>query len=335
MVRRGISHLVLIVLAVLTWARSLPLQPDPFITLTISPERLPPPAVMARYLGPFALEGAWHLQSGNEMFFGYSALVPQPDGALLAFNDAGATLRFAPPGTNARHPVEARWIRMKKGVRAKSAQDVESAVAAPDGGYWLGLESTNQIVRIDAALVETGRVAPRLMRGWGDNTGPEAMARLADRRFVVIREVTTSLFEPRRHAAVLFDSDPIEGAASQRFWFDGADNFSVVDMTLLPDGRALILMRRLIWPFPMRFAGRIVIADTRHIRAGGTWRSIPLASLASTLPVDNFEAIAAVPRPDGRVTVWLMSDDNRMRTLQRTLLWELSVDPAALPWPRD
>jgi len=324
----------MLVLVWLTWARTpverLGLDPRlQFVALPPLPQKQ-----RAAYLGPFQLEGMWQLRTRNALFYGYSALVPERDGQLLAVNDNGGVIRFAPPGQRpyASAPME---IRFSKGVRSKSARDSESVMHDPvTGAYWLGLEGSNQIVRLDRAFHETGRVAPAGMRGWGVNTGPEAMARLPDGRFVAIREITTSIWEDRRHEAFVFDGDPIEHPVGRRFEFDAPDNFSVVDMTVLPDGRALILLRRLLWPLPMRFAGRIVIADTAQVQAGGVWRSLPVASLASVLPVDNFEGITAVPQPDGRLTVWLISDDNNMRTLQRTLLWKLSVDPRHLPWPR-
>ncbi|MEJ2409763.1 MAG: esterase-like activity of phytase family protein [Novosphingobium sp.] len=304
------------------------------LRVRVVPIALPPKHTLQAYLGAFRLEGGWQLKSRNDMFFGYSSMVPQPDGRILALNDAGDYLRFSPPGVLPPR-LQIGGIGFREHVGGKKYRDVESVAHDPvTGRYWLGLESRNMIVRTDARLVEEAGVAPRAMAGWGLNTGPEALARLPDGRFVTIREVTRSLFDPRLHEAVLFDGDPVEHPDGHRFLFEGPDNFSVVDMALLPDGRALILMRRLLWPLPMRFAGRIVVADTRQIRPGKVWHSLPLASLASVLPVDNFEAIGVVPRPDGRVTVWLMSDDNGMRVWQRTLLWKLSVDPRRLPWPK-
>lgn len=297
---------------------------------------LPLPDAKARkaYLGPFHMEGAWQIKSRYPQVFGYSALVPLPDGQLVAFNDSGHTLTFAPPGVTGA-PPRRHVIDFDRSANEKMARDVESATRDPaTGRYWLGLEARNSIVRLSAKGISTGEVRPRAMHEWGTNTGPEALARLPDGRFVAIREIPPSLLESRLHDAVLFSGDPIEHPTPQRFQFDGPDNFSVVDMAVLPDGRALILMRRLLWPLPMRFAGRIVIADTAQIRPGQVWHSVPLASIASVLPVDNFEGIAAVPRPDGRITVWVISDDNAMHKLQRTLLWKLSVDPKALPWPR-
>ncbi|WP_255405894.1 esterase-like activity of phytase family protein [Novosphingobium sp. CF614] len=308
-----------------------PICRDPRVSVV--PLTMPPARMLAPFLGPFHLEGAWQLESRDSKFFGYSSMVPLPDGRILAINDAGGYMRFSPPGAKPSVP-QLRWIKFGPHGRDNSYHDVESVAHDPASGrYWLGLEGRNAIFRLNARLVEEARIKSPAMAGWALNTGPEALARLPDGRFVTIREITRSWRDSRLHEAVVFDGDPILHPDGRKFLFDGPDNFSVVDMALLPDGRALILMRRLLWPLPMRFAGRIVIADTARIRPGHVWHSIPLASLASVLPVDNFEAIGLVPQPDGRVAVWLMSDDNRMRRLQRTLLWKLSVDPRRLPWP--
>lgn len=334
--RRSIIILIAPLLLWTTWGRS-PRLPQPTrvpLIDAIVPIALPPVSVTSRYLGPLQLEGAWQIRSRHPRVFGYSALTAEPTGRLLALNDSGEILSFIPPP--AKQP-EARNIKLRFRPRpgAHWVRDTESTTVDPaTGTRWAGIEGSNMIVRFSSQLRETGVAAPAAMRDWGRNTGAEAMARLADGRFVTIREIPPSIAESRLHDAVLFEGDPVQHPDGRRFQFDGPDNFSVVDMAMMPDGRALILMRRLLWPLPMRFAGRIVIADTARIRAGQVWHSAPLASLASTLPVDNFEAIAAVPAQDGRLTVWIMSDDNKMRILQRTLLWKLSVDPAKLPWPK-
>ncbi|WP_333605536.1 esterase-like activity of phytase family protein [Novosphingobium sp.] len=332
--RRNIAlSTLLAVLLVLTWGRGHMPRPDENLRISAVPVAMPPPRVLARYLGPFRFEGAWHLISRDWRFFGYSSMLPQPNGDILAVNDAGGYLRFSPPAAAAHRP-QAGWFSFRDDKTDKLAHDSESvAYDSRTGRYWLGLEGQNAIVRFDARMEEEARVRPRTMARWGNNTGPEAMARLPDGRFITIREVTRSWGEARLHEGVVFDGDPTVHRDGHKFLFDGPDNFSVVDMALLPDGRALILMRRFLWPLPMRFAGRIVIADTAQLRPGRIWHSIPLASLAAVLPVDNFEAIGVVPQSDHRIVIWLMSDDNDMRVLQRTLLWKLSVDPRQLPWP--
>lgn len=333
--RRNIALLIpLLALLVATWGHEAPDRGRQDQRLTITRLKLPPQKVLSSYLGPFRLDAAWQMTSPDNRFEGYSSIVRQPDGRMLAFSDKGKYLRFSFPGSTAK-AMAPEFGTAKFGPKLRpSFRDVESvAYDASSQRYWLGVEGSNAIIKLNGDFEEMAEFRPVQMEDWGPNTGPEAMTRLPDGRFVVIREITQSWQESRLHQAVLFDGDPIEHPAGHRFPFDGPDNFSVVDMALLPDGRALILMRRLLWAFPMRFAGRIVIADPAQIRPGKIWHSVPLASLASVLPVDNFEAIAVVPESDDKVTVWLMSDDNGMRILQRTLLWKLTVDPTKLPWP--
>lgn len=330
--RRTIALLLpLLVLLAITWGHAPPAERDRDMRVRLIPLPLPPREQLAPFLGPFRLEAAWRIESGHYLASGFSAMVTEPQGRILAFSDAGGTMRFAPPGAAPLEP-EMGWINFRPKRPAFLYRDVESVAHDPaTGRYWLGIEGRNEIVRTDAGLVKKRQVKPAAMAGWGKNAGSEAMLRLADGRFVVIRETTRSLLDSRLHEAVLFAGDPTLHPDGRKFLFEAPDNFSVVDMALLPDGRALILMRRLLWPLPMRFAGRIAVADPALIRPGRVWRSTQVAALASVLPVDNFEAIGVAPGPAGRVTVWLLSDDNHMRFLQRTLLWKLSVDPRRLP----
>ena len=159
------------------------------------------------------------------------------------------------------------------------------------------------------------------------------MARLRDGRFLLLREASRGWSGNQGHEALAFDGDPLSAARARSFVLGGIPNFNPTDMAQLPDGRVLVLMRRLVWPLPARFAGRIAIGDPREIREGKIWRVTEVAKLTSTLPVDNFEGITTEARPDGRVAVWLISDDNGS-AFQRTLLWRLSVDPDALPGKR-
>lgn len=330
--RRTIALLTLLLLVtVTTWTRSERVLIQPDKTLTFQPLPLPPRHILAAHLGPFQLEGAWQVKLGSWLFGGYSALLPLPDGRLLAISDGGRYLAFAPPGSGRR--AKPRFgVFLKQPMGNKSAVDIESAARDPRSGtLWLGLEGENAIVRMTPRWVERRRVKPPAMSGWGLNSGAEAMARLRDGRFVVLREAPQQWWRARRHEGLIFAGDPTrKPKAVRRFVFDGPANFDPVDMVQLPDGRMLVLMRTLAWPAPQRFAGRLAIGNVEGIAPGATWRVREVARIASSLPIDNFEAMAVTPRADGRLTVWLMSDDNQAR-LQRTVLWKLAVDPAVLP----
>ncbi|MCB2061067.1 MAG: esterase-like activity of phytase family protein [Novosphingobium sp.] len=328
--RRILALLILVAaLAPGTWLREALRPPSYTLDLRFVPVPLPPETELARHLGPFHLEAAWELESSHEDFGSYSALVPLGDGRLLAFSDRGFMLRFSPPGSPASQPFTGP-IRRGTSMLKKN-RDAEAATIDPTTGtIWIGWEYRNAISRLDRTLSGFRTIEPPAMHDWGDNSGPEAIVRLADGRFLVLREGFDGLLEDRRHQALLFAGDPVAGILPEVFDFAGSRGFSPTDMAPLPDGRVLILMRKLVWPFPPRFAGRIVLADPAAIRAGRTWRCIEMAKLASVLPVDNFEGMAVEPRKDGRLTVWLISDDNSA-ALQRALLWKLALDPADLP----
>ncbi|MBV1916720.1 MAG: esterase-like activity of phytase family protein [Sphingomonadaceae bacterium] len=283
-------------------------------------------------LGPFQLERAWRIDSRNQYFGGYSALLALSDGQLLTLSDNGATLHFTPPERAFVEPSVGALIKAPNGQKA--TRDVESVTADLSAGQaWAGLESENSIMRFHYAHREFSLgevVQPAGMADWGNNSGPESLVRLRDGSFLVLREGFSGFFERRRHAAIRFAADPVEDPVGEPFILVGPEGFSPTDMAQLPDGRVLVLFRRLLWPVPAKFAGALAIGDPRTIRRGKPWQVRQLASWATELPGDNFEGIAIEPGKDARLTVWLISDDNRA-AFQKTMLWKLSVDPADLP----
>lgn len=328
--RRVLLVLLLILgLAPGTWFHQPADLWNPTASLRFAEVPLPPKAVLAQHLGAFELERAWSLTSDYSAFGGYSALLPRPGGRLMAIADNARRFEFSPPGVPYAPSISAEVLPGFERIRIN--RDTEAATQDPaTGTVWVAREDSNAISRIDPAFRGFANIRPLAMRDWPYNVGPEAMVRLHDGRFIVLREGFERFFESRLHDAVLFPRDPLLGDKTAQFKFAGSPNFSVTDMAQLPDGRVLILMRRLLWPFPLHFAGRIMIADPKEIRPGKVWQSTEVAKLTSTLPVDNFEGMAIEPRADGRVTVWLISDDNHAAT-QRTLLWKMVVDPARLP----
>lgn len=309
----------------------MPPKPTPVFYIAVTPIPLPARDRIAPRMGAFRLEEIWQLRSASRMFGGYSALLSENGKDLLAFSDSGLLLRFTPPGRNGPPPEASR---LDLGTpRPLNNSDLESATRDPRSGqFWFGIESRNQIVRMTRNFRRTGIATPRAMAHWGDNTGPESLVRLHDGRFLTVREVPDAAFGATGNQGLLFDGDPVERDTPLHFTFDGPHNFSVTDMAQMPDGRVLILMRRVVWPLPIRLAGRIAIGDPREIREGGVWYVREIARLSTDLPVDNFEGLTIEPQGDGKLVVWIISDDNHA-VLERTLLWKMRVDPADLPWP--
>jgi len=269
--------------------------------------------------------GAWHLTSPNDHFSGYSALLPMGDGTLLALSDHGRQLRFAPPGAPPRTPSLGLFARLDDDD--KRQLDLEAATLDPaTGTLWAAYEFANRIERYDTDFVPAGSIRPMEMRGWPSNRGPEAMVRLGDGRFIVLAEGSPRWFA-EEVPGLLFPGDPVRAARPERFRFRGPEDFVPVDMAQMPDGRVLILLRAVRWNLPPHFEGKLVVADPAEIAPGQPWPWREIAHLAEPLPMDNYEGLTVEPAGDGKLALWLISDDNRswfQRTLLLKLLWRPS-----------
>ncbi len=215
-------------------------------------------------------------------------------------------------------------------ARLKANRDVESATRDPaTGRIWIGMEGRGAIVRHGPALDrEQFREVPE-MRVWPQNSGPEAMVRLTDGRFVALCECNPGWSQGGTHPALLFNGDPASGAAAQPFTLAGVDGYRPTDMAQLPDGRVLILARQLVWPVPARFAVKILIADPVEIAPGMVWQAREVADLSAPWPTDNYEGLAIERQADGTLIAWIISDENAAVT-QRVLLLKVRIDESKL-----
>jgi hypothetical protein len=295
-------------------------------------------AFETRSLGPFRLVNAWTIEDRSGRFGSYSGLVALGGGRLLTVSDTGLSLEFSAPGASDRRRSVGGSVVYPSADKYR--QDAEAATLDPDTGQiWVAFEFSNIVARFEnrhGKLVKSKAAAhPPAMSAWGNNSGPESLARLPDGRFLAIREGFTAMFERRLHQAVLFAADPVEHPdAATRFSFVGPEGYSPTDATSLPDGRVLVLLRRVDWPMPPRFGGAIAIGDPRAIRRNREWPVRVLATWRGGLPVDNFEGLAIEPTDEATgeepLTLWVISDDNRA-SLQRSVLWKLRFDLADLP----
>ena len=192
-------------------------------------------------------------------------------------------------------------------------------------------EDRRAIGRFDPALRRESRVYPRAVQGWSAQFGGESLVRLSDGSLLITSEAF--LDTDTDHQTLSFAADPgthpgtvapLPGVLHM------APGYRPTDMAQLPDGRVLVLMRKLLWPLPMRYSCRIALADPAELARTGQWTARDLARLDPPLPTDNYEGLAVRPRADGKLDVWVISDDNQAST-QRTLLLGLELDPARLP----
>ncbi len=268
----------------------------------------------------FTRAGVWELTSPNMMFGGYSALILS-DAAQTAraFSDRGTMMTFALPGSASVSDVQFADIR-DRGRLSSAVPDVEAATRDPEtGDYWLAFENRHAVIRYShGGGLEALREPPE-WRGWPANSGAEAMARLPGGRFLVLPE--------RSNYGLIYPSDPIRVGEPLRFTIAMPDDFAPTDLAALPDGRVLVLMRRVEWGWPP-FTAALGIADPRELEEGDTLEVVQLLDLDALLPRENYEGLAVQPQADGSYALWIIADDN-LASFQRTLLARLVWDGRA------
>lgn len=311
---------VILGLAPSTWLRTHVPPPEEIAAVAI--RALP---IGIAEAGELRLVGQWELSSPSVDFGGFSALLPRPDGSFLALSDLGMALAFPHPDQASAGRLPARLAPAGERRYVKSAADIEAAAQSSDGNMlWLAFEGSNRVQRSNASWGEARSVRPPAMQHWPANSGAEAMARLEDGRFIVIGE-GMSWSEPSV-PALLFAGDPVEGGESAEFRFTPPGGYRPSDMALLPDSRALILLRGVELALPPRFTSRLVLADPATIEAGGDWQWHELPRFPEGMVRENYEGLTVLPRAAGGFTLWLISDDNRA-AFQRTMLVELEWVP--------
>lgn len=325
--RKLFTFLVLLPLAVLVWATQ---RKDPFTfdRRVVVTDLLPGiPVAERKQLGPFVLQQAWLLEGADHRFGGYSALVPQ-DGGLLAISDRNRTLSIPlslTPGaftSSMPNMVVQRWPDGHTIV----GFDTESVVRDPaDGSLWTGLEDDWRVVRTDPRTGATNLIPVNETRDWPRNGGAEAMARLPDGRWIMLCE-SCGTGRGGLHLGLLFKGRPGLSTA-QKFGFIVPAGFDPVDAVPLPDGRLLILVRKLGFS-PPGFSARIVLADLSRLDPRRPLPTTELARLEGPAMRENWEGMALTPGTDG-LSLWLVSDANAS-TFQQTRLLRLWFDPAAL-----
>jgi hypothetical protein len=283
--------------------------------------------------GDLTLTGAWELSSSHGWFGGFSALAAGDDAALIAGTDRGWLLDLDLAG-DAPGAVPGSYRFAGKRTRGrKEIVDLEALARDPASGtLWAAFEGDNVIARYAPGGATTWR-APPAMKRWSGNSGPETMLRLTDGRFVVLAEGPEKGSQTV-HEGLLFPRDPVDGAAPVSFRFIAPADYDPVDATQVPDGRVLILLRRVEYALPARFDTAIAIADPRTITAGAAWRAPVIQRINGGVFADNFEGIAYLPsaRDPARGSIWVISDDN-FSVFQRSLLVRFDWNGASAPTP--
>ncbi len=275
-------------------------------------------------VGALTFLNAWELRSDNSNFGGISALVVTNEKRFLAVSDAGTLIGFTLGHTKR---MEDSFIADLPGAFGENIdyrdRDSEGMAYDPASGrIWISYEARHAIRRLSPSI---GRIdgIKRLTftNGWKANGGVEAIARLPDGRFVIFAE--THQRPDGSNSAYLYSGDPIEaGSQATPFGYRAPKGYRPTDATTLPDGRLLILNRRI--GLPDGFSAKLAILDPADIETDKAIALNVIATLASPLLVDNMEGLA-ITQEDGRIIVWIMSDDN-FTALQRTILMKFALN---------
>ncbi len=303
-----------------TWLRSV--MPDRYSAdVTFAPMPFD-----GRERGGLAVTGLWQLRGAGDNFGGYSAMVLYGTEAIRLFSDKGFLLTFPRPGVPHSDPIPIGSRQpYPTGIPLLDLLDIESATMSPETGqYWVGYEARHTIYRYGADGTPEANVEPVFARHWRKNGGIEALVRMRSGVFLAFRETAPDLFR--------YQGDPTQGAVPERFAVAWPGDFHPTDAGELPDGRVLVLLRKVAWHLPP-FESLLVMIDPGQLDQARPLPVTILARIEDRLPRDNWEALAVEPgaRTD-QVGLWLASDDNRS-VMQRSLLAQvrLSVPPRAAP----
>lgn len=294
-------------------------------------------------LGSITLLNAWRLDSRNAHFHGFSALAylggaDKGGGRLLAGSDRGRLLTMPlPQNADPQTSIFSFFAGTRGGPRILvdlEALEYDTAT----GRVWGAYEQNGGIQRFSLNNPEQAPDGVNIpaMKGWAENGGAETMVRLDDGRFIIIAESGYS----NRRPGLLFAGDPLKNDTPVKFRFVPPDGYSPVDATVLPDGRVMILVRRVVWGIPPRFATALVLADPEKIEEGEAWSGTIVARIEGPDLDENFEGIAAVPQSDRTnlandiasdtaLELYLIADDNQS-LFQDTLMLRLGWEPARI-----
>ncbi len=311
------------------------IDPDPEqVTITLTPL-----AEREGIGGQLVVTGAWEIISTHPFFGGFSTLLDAGGGAheegLLAGTDRGwlLTIPIVAGEPDTAQSQYSDYATAAPGLFPLT--DLEAMTRDPASGtLWTSYESLNTIQRevlhgstlVSAAAHTITRRAPPEMRNWSANSGAETLERLADGSFLILSESPVGDEWPNR-PGLLFAGDPIEQTDPIEFVIDTPPKFSPVDATALPDGRVLVLLRRVQLSIPAAFDAAIMLADPRTISQDGVWSGEIITRFEGPLYGENFEGIAYVPKADGAGDIYVIADDN-LSVFQRSLMVRLAWPPA-------
>lgn len=303
--------------------RKLEIDADPVPLYAADPD--------TRDVGRLRYRAGFHLRAPAEEFGGFSGLVIDPAGRLIAVSDRGywlaAELRHAPDGTlEGFGPGRLAPLLDDDGrpVDGRDRRDAEELLALPGEGFLVSFEGDHRLVLYprDGVAGLRGRPVARPfpveIGGLEPNSGMEALARLPDGRLVVFAEHQGIGGTVRGWVG-----DP-GGSSWQDFTLRLEPGFVPTGAAALPTGDVLLLERRYSKEDGTRV--RLGVLRAADLLSGVVLVPQELAYLEPPITLDNLEAVAVARGPRDETFVYLLSDDN-LSPDQRTLLLQFELLP--------
>jgi hypothetical protein len=288
-----------------------PVAAGPAIRVHARPVPLDTSDLARTKVGRFTYAGGLALTSPDtSRLHGLSDLKVWPDGRLLSVSDEGDLFeaRLVLDGAGRLAGVAHGRLTALAGedgrplpALGKDEADAEGIAELPDGDRLVSLERDDRILLYPAAGGPPRRVTSP-PETYPNNLGMEAIAADPDAgadAYVVGGEASGQTWICRLSA-------PCE----RSFKVQKPQEAGLSALAVLPGGRRAYLLRSFSPLTGVRVTLRMVDA------AGATLDEL---KLAAPLTVDNYEGVAALPRPDGSVRVYILADDNFSK-LERTLL---------------
>jgi hypothetical protein len=322
--RRLFQFLILVPLVALSTGGIRLIYRNNSQNIALHPLPLFPDARKDQRVGALTFLNAWELGSGNFNFGGLSALVALNDGRFIGLSDAGSMIGF---GLTQDAKADRPFIAALPGAFGRNVsfkdRDTEGMTYDPQTGrIWVSYESNPAIRRFPSSMARVDGVArPAIIRKWQGNSGGEAFVRLTDGRFLLFSEEQE--LPDGSMDAIAFSGDPVEPATTAfRFSYRPPAGYLATDATALPDGRVLLLNRRIA--FPDGFSAKLTVLDPAEIEQGVPIKGRTIATLKAPLLVDNMEGIT-LTREGKKIIVWMISDNN-FNIFQRTVLMKFTLD---------
>ena len=302
------------------------------VPVTVTPIVFNPSEPSQTTFGDLEWRGGIEIRSEIHRFGGLSGLIIRDNGAhILGISDVGnwltAKLIYSDDRIAGLENVHLAPILGTPGeiISGKYETDSEGIGLGIDGNILVSFERYHRIARYDFDAKRTLARAtylaiPDEAENFEDNKGLEAIGQfpagtLLAEKIIVIAE--RYLDDDSNNSGWLLG----EGDQA-RLQFARVDDFDITALTILPDGRLILLERS----FSILFgpAMRLRLVEQAELLTGSVIEGRELMRADNRETIDNMEGLANHISPEGELLLTLVSDNN-FRDFQRTLLMQFAL----------